>query len=73
MVVARDLAGFIDADRPQGQCEYFVVIRNTVRAVRLPITKQPAASARIAATNRSAFMLCTILATDPPVKDLIAV
>ena len=33
---ARNLSGFVDVGWPQWQGDYFVVIRNTARTIRLP-------------------------------------
>ena len=38
---ARNLSGFVDVGWPQWQGDYFVVIRNTVRAIRCPSPCNP--------------------------------
>ena len=57
---ARNLPGFIDVGWSEGQGDYFVAIRNTARAIRLSHHKATGATARIAMTNRAAFILCTV-------------
>ena len=70
---ARNLPGFVDVGWPQGQGDYFVVIRNTARAIRLSHHKATRTTARIAMTNRATFILYTSFASRPtPFRALIA-